>query len=96
MKKHRYSAQTEDRRIVFGIDVAKDDFYGVLMQEDLSVIATLKWIHPQQTRELEEGDAHEIITFFVCRLVLQNCNAPTSPYRHPWRFAPYHRPRNRA
>ncbi len=62
MKKHRYSAknikqadwerisaQTEDRRIVFGIDVAKDDFFGVLMQEDLSVIATLKWIHPQQT-----------------------------------------------
>lgn len=67
MKKHRYSAknikhadwkqissQTAGRRIVFGVDVAKDDFFGVLMREDLSVIATLKWIHPQQTRELGE------------------------------------------
>ena len=67
MKKHRYSAknikradwkqisaQTAGRRIVFGVDVAKDDFFGVLMQEDLTVIATLKWVHPQQTRELGE------------------------------------------
>ncbi len=48
MKKHRYSAKnikqadwrqistrTAGRRIVFGVDVAKDDFFGVLMQEDL-------------------------------------------------------------
>ena len=67
MKKHRYSAknikqadwkqigaQTADRRIVFGVDVAKDDFFGVLMQEDLTVSATLKWVHPRQTRELAE------------------------------------------
>jgi hypothetical protein len=65
MKKHRYSAenikqadwttiraQTSGRRIVFGVDVAKDDFFGVLMQEDLTVRATLKWKHPEQTREL--------------------------------------------
>jgi transposase len=65
MKKHRYSAknikqadwksigeQTAGRRIVFGIDVAKEKFFGVLMGVDLSVIATVKWIHPQQTREL--------------------------------------------
>ena len=65
MKKHRYSAknikqadwkqisaQTASQRIVFGVDVAKDDFFGVLIQEDLAVSATLKWIHPQQTREL--------------------------------------------
>jgi len=67
MKKHRYSAknikqadwkqigaQTAGRRIVFGVDVAKDDFFGVLMQEDLTVSATLKWVHPRQTRELAE------------------------------------------
>jgi transposase len=67
MKKHRYSAKnikqadwkqistrTAGRRIVFGVDVAKDDFFGVLMQEDLTVIATLKWVHPRQTRELGE------------------------------------------
>ncbi len=65
MKKHRYSAknikqadwkkistQTTGKRIVFGVDVAKDDFFGVLMQEDLTVIATLKWVHPAQTRAL--------------------------------------------
>lgn len=67
MKKHRYSAknikqadwkqvsfQTAGRRIVFSVDVAKDDFFGVLMQEDLTVSATLKWVHPEQTRALGE------------------------------------------
>jgi len=65
MKKHRYSAKnikqadwkqivggTAGRRVVFGVDVAKEDFFGVLMQEDLGVIATLKWRHPEQTRAL--------------------------------------------
>jgi transposase len=65
MKKHRYSAknikqadwkqisaQTAGRRIVFGVDVSRDDFFGVLMRVDLTVIATLKWVHPEQTREL--------------------------------------------
>jgi hypothetical protein len=65
MKKHRYSArnikqadwkqigtQAAGQRIVFGIDVAKDDFFGVLMLEDLTVISTLKWVHPQQSRQL--------------------------------------------
>ncbi|MGD2076718.1 MAG: hypothetical protein PVG38_17590 [Gammaproteobacteria bacterium] len=68
MKKHRYSAKnikqanwakisaetTGQRRVVFGVDVAKEKFFGVLMQEDRSVIATLKWVHPEQTRELGE------------------------------------------
>jgi len=65
MKKHRYSAtnikQAEwmkigagaaGRRVVFGVDVAKEDFFGVLMDEGMGVIATLKWRHPEQTREL--------------------------------------------
>jgi transposase len=67
MKKHRYSAtnikqanwekiraQTTGKRVVFGVDVAKEKFFGVLMHEDLTVIATLKWVHPEQTRELGE------------------------------------------
>jgi transposase len=37
---------------VFGVDVAKEDFFGVLMDEGLGVMATLKWRHPEQTREL--------------------------------------------
>lgn len=73
MKKHRYSAknfkqvnwekisaQTAGQRIVFGVDVAKEKFFGVLMQEDLTVIATLKWVHPEQTRELGEHLIQEV------------------------------------
>jgi len=37
---------------VFGVDVAKDDFFGVLMKTGCRVIDTIKWIHPQQSREL--------------------------------------------
>lgn len=48
----RISAQTKGQRIIFGIDVAKEDFFAVLMKADQSVIETLKWVHPQQTREL--------------------------------------------
>ena len=67
MKKHKYSAknikqanwekisaETTGQRMVFGVDVAKEKFFGVLMQEDRTVIATLKWTHPEQTRELGE------------------------------------------
>ncbi|MCP3886700.1 MAG: IS110 family transposase [Propionibacteriaceae bacterium] len=65
MKKHRYSAtnikqadwkqigvRTAGERVVLGVDVAKDEFFGVLMGEDLAVSATLKWKHPEQTRAL--------------------------------------------
>ena len=48
----RIAAQTQGERIVFGIDVAKEDFFAVLMKADQSVIETLKWVHPQQTRDL--------------------------------------------
>jgi transposase len=65
MKKRRYSATNvkqanweriadlaAGQHVVFGVDVAKDDFFGVLMKSDRSVIETLKWVHPQQSREL--------------------------------------------
>ncbi len=55
MKKHRYSAknikqavrkhistQTAGRRNVFGVDMAKGDFFGVLMQRKLTVIKALR------------------------------------------------------
>ena len=38
--------------MVFGVDVAKDDFFGVLMTPERHVIETIKWVHPQQTRAL--------------------------------------------
>lgn len=65
MKKRRYTAtsvkqvnwnklseHTAGQPIVCGVDVAKEEFYAVLMKPDLTVIETLKWVHPQQTREL--------------------------------------------
>jgi hypothetical protein len=50
----RISVQTKGQRIIFGVDVAKEDFFAVLMKADQSVIETLKWVHPQQSRELVE------------------------------------------
>ncbi len=44
-------ARTE-ARVVFGVDVAKEDFVGALMRPDRAVIVTLKWCHPDETREL--------------------------------------------
>ena len=44
-------------RVVFSVDVAKDDFFGVLMKTDRSVIETIKWVHPHQTREVGEPSA---------------------------------------
>lgn len=65
MKKRRYRATNvkqanwkkiadlaTGQRIVCGVDVAKEDFFAVLMKADRSVIDTIKWVHPQQTREL--------------------------------------------
>ncbi len=48
----RISAQSQGQRIIFGIDVAKEDFFAVVMKADQSVIETLKWAHPQQSREM--------------------------------------------
>ena len=73
MKKRRYRATNvkqvnwekiaslaAGQRMVFGVDVAKDDFFGVLMKTDRSVIETIKWVHPQQTREVGEHLLHDL------------------------------------
>ena len=73
MKKRRYKAtnvkrvnweriiaQTQGQRIIVGIDVAKEDFFAVLMKSDQSVIETLKWVHPQQSRELVAHLLHDL------------------------------------
>ena len=73
MKKRRYRATnvkqanwekivslTAGQRIVFSVDVAKDDFFGALMTADRSVIDTIKWVHPQQTREVGEHLLHDL------------------------------------
>ena len=69
MNKHRYHAnalkqvdwelvarQTAGQdRVVFAVDVAKDDFVGGLMGGDRTLVEMVKWTHPQQTRALVEG-----------------------------------------
>ena len=65
MNKHRYratdvndinwtklAADAAGQPLVLGVDVAKEDFVGVLMRSDRSVVETIKWRHPNQTREL--------------------------------------------
>lgn len=65
MKKHRYQAiyvndidwkslaeLAAGQPLVFGVDVAKTDCFGVLMRADRRVVKTIKWAHPTQTREL--------------------------------------------
>jgi transposase len=40
------------RRVVFSVDVAKEDVMAVLMKADRTAVATVRWKHPWQTREL--------------------------------------------
>jgi len=65
MNKHRYQAKElqqvnwvqvgEDvtgKRLVFGVDVAKEDFFGAFMLSPLESLITIKWQHPKETRAL--------------------------------------------
>ncbi len=67
MKKHSYRqvdvnkvdwsslrAKTENREIIFSVDVAKKAFVGALATRDKEIVSTLKWEHPQDTRVLVE------------------------------------------
>ncbi|MBU1171187.1 MAG: transposase [Proteobacteria bacterium] len=38
-------------RVVFGIDVAKTDFYSSVMDESRKILTTIKWKNPVQTEE---------------------------------------------
>ncbi len=51
---NRIAALATGQRVICGVDVAKEDFFAVLMKTDRSVIDTIKWVHPQQTREIVE------------------------------------------
>jgi len=67
MSKYRYRAtfchqvdwerlrqQASGQRLIIPIDVAKEDFFVTVMNADQAVLKTIKWRHPQQTRELIE------------------------------------------
>jgi len=42
-------------RLIFAVDVAKEDFVAALMKPDRSVLVTIKWQHPQETRAMMEA-----------------------------------------
>lgn len=44
--------RVQDREIVFGIDVAKEDMFSVLMNEDEEVMLTIKWKHPAESHQM--------------------------------------------
>lgn len=48
----RIAEYADKGRVVFGVDVAKEDFVGALMNGNLSVLETLRWQHPQETPAL--------------------------------------------
>lgn len=65
MNKHRYQAKELQRvdwaqlseriagqRLVFSVDVAKEDFYGAFMVSALETLVTIKWQHPGETPAL--------------------------------------------
>ena len=65
MSKHRYQAKelqrfdwaqlTEDvqgQRLVFSVDVAKENFYGAFMISPMEALGTIKWQHPGETPAL--------------------------------------------
>lgn len=67
MNKHRYQAKglqqvdwgklaeaAAGRRLVFAVDVAKEDFYGAFLVSAQEVLVTITWRHPQETPVLEE------------------------------------------
>lgn len=46
--------QTLGERLILAIDVAKKDFFVALMRPDQTVLKTIRWSHPQQSRALLE------------------------------------------
>jgi transposase len=65
MNKHRYQAKelqqvdwarlaadVSGQRLVFGVDVAKEDFYGAFMLSPQDALVTIKWRHPAETPAL--------------------------------------------
>jgi transposase len=65
MSKHRYQAKelqrfewerlaedVQGQRLVLGVDVAKENFYGAFMVSSLEALGTIKWQHPGETPAL--------------------------------------------
>jgi hypothetical protein len=73
MKKHSYRQidvnkidwlklreKTEGQELLFSVDVAKQDFVGVLMTKVGDILNIIKWKHPQNTANLLERLCHNL------------------------------------
>jgi transposase len=48
----KLAESVRSQRIVFGVDVAKEDFFGAFINEQARVLLTIRWKSPKQVREL--------------------------------------------
>ncbi len=48
----KLSENVKGSKMVFGIDVAKEDFFGAFVNEKQEVLQTIKWKHPKQSMEV--------------------------------------------
>ena len=46
--------RVKDKAVVWAVDVAKVEQYGVLMDSERQVVVTVKWVHPVETAALIE------------------------------------------
>lgn len=67
-----------EERVVFGIDVAKTDFYSSLMDENRKVLTTIKWKHPAETEEF----VSLVKQFPKAEAVLEPSGTYGDPLRH--------------
>ena len=67
-----------EERAVFGIDVAKTDFYSSLMDEKRKVLTTIKWKHPEET----ERFVSLVKQFPSAETVLEPSGTYGDPLRH--------------
>jgi transposase len=70
----------ENKRIVFGIDVAKEDMYAVFMDDARSVLLTLKWKHPQESQQVLD-----LLALLPCSR-LEAAMEPSGTYGDSFRF----------
>ncbi len=80
----RVAEQGGGQRVVFGVDVAKEDFVGTLLKPDRSVLKTIRWSHPPQTPELLQG----LLAHLLGARALEVAMEPSGTYGDalPWQL----------
>lgn len=79
----KLNSMVEGKRISVGCDVAKEDFFAMLMDERYKKLITIKWKHPEQTREVVA-----LLSNLPCRSLAVSME-PSSTYGDPLRHLLY-------